>query len=108
MTTKVPCTIHILGRALSFHCEEKEIDRIERAGLLLDAKMRELRDAHNIVSSERLAIFAGLLLAQNVLSLEDEKHNKHDTLIHDLKTLNHKINQTLNNHEQISMDDIVK
>ena len=68
MSTKAQCTIHLLGRPMKLQCEPKEVPSLERAGMMLDAKMREFRDTHHIVGPERNAVFAALSMASDLIA----------------------------------------
>lgn len=103
MADKTECKIHLLDRALHLRCEQDKLELLQRAALLFDAKLRELRDQQGIVSSERLAILAGLTLAQELLQTQDTNAITDDKLTHQLQQFNHQINQHLSYHEQITI-----
>ena len=63
MTTgkNISLDVSILGREFRIACPEPERDRLLQSAVLLDRKMREIRDAGKVSSLERIAVMAALL-----------------------------------------------
>lgn len=59
--------ITILGREFKVACAESERDELTEAVALLDARMREIRDASKITGTDRIAVMAALNIAHDLL-----------------------------------------
>ena len=62
-TTTVTLDVSLLGHEYKVACKPGEEDELRDAVAFLDARMREIRDAHKIHSTERIAVMAALNLA---------------------------------------------
>ena len=59
--------VSILGRDYKIACRESERAELMQAVALLDARMREIRDAGKVAAIDRIAVMAALNLAHEVL-----------------------------------------
>ena len=59
--------VTILGREYKVACKESERAELMQAVALLDARMREIRDAGKVAAIDRIAVMAALNLAHDVL-----------------------------------------
>jgi cell division protein ZapA len=59
--------VSILGREYKVACRESERAELMQAVALLDARMREIRDAGKVAAIDRIAVMAALNLAHEVL-----------------------------------------
>ena len=59
--------VSILGRDYKVACRESERAELMQAVALLDARMREIRDAGKVAAIDRIAVMAALNLAHEVL-----------------------------------------
>ncbi len=59
--------VSILGRDYQVACRESERAELMRAVALLDARMREIRDAGKVAAVDRIAVMAALNLANELL-----------------------------------------
>ena len=59
----VTLDVSLLGNDYKVACKPGEEDELREAVAFLDARMREIRDAHKIHSTERIAVMAALNLA---------------------------------------------
>ena len=59
----VTLDVSLLGHEYKVACKPGEEDELREAVAFLDARMREIRDAHKILSTERIAVMAALNLA---------------------------------------------
>ena len=59
--------VSILGRDYKVACRESERAELMRAVALLDARMREIRDAGKVAAVDRIAVMAALNLANELL-----------------------------------------
>jgi cell division protein ZapA len=55
--------VSLLGHEYKVACKPGEEEELREAVAFLDARMREIRDAHKIHSTERIAVMAALNLA---------------------------------------------
>jgi cell division protein ZapA len=60
--------VHILDREFRVACPDDEKAELLEAVAYLDKKMREIRDAGKIASTERIAIMAALNIAHELLT----------------------------------------
>ncbi len=74
MTTRAPTAekpvqldVSILGRDYKVACRESERAELMQAVALLDARMREIRDAGKVAAIDRIAVMAALNLANELL-----------------------------------------
>lgn len=79
MTAKAPASekalqidITILGRDYKVACKESERPELMQAVALLDARMREIRDAGKVAAVDRIAVMAALNLANELLRTRAE------------------------------------
>ncbi len=68
-TTKT-LDIKILDRELRVACPDEERGALLDSAAYLDRKMREIRDAGRIASTERIALMAALNITHELLSLK--------------------------------------
>lgn len=59
--------VSILGRDYRVACPESERGELMQAVALLDARMREIRDAGKVAAIDRIAVMAALNLANELL-----------------------------------------
>ena len=59
--------VSILGRDYKVACKEDERAELMQAVALLDARMREIRDAGKVAAVDRIAVMAALNLANELL-----------------------------------------
>lgn len=59
--------VSILGRDYKVACKESERAELMQAVALLDARMREIRDAGKVAAVDRIAVMAALNLANELL-----------------------------------------
>lgn len=61
--------VSILGRDYKIACKESERTELLQAVALLDARMREIRDAGKVAAVDRIAVMAALNLANELLRM---------------------------------------
>jgi cell division protein ZapA len=61
--SSVTLDVSLLGHEYKVACRPGEEDELREAVAFLDARMREIRDAHKIHSTERIAVMAALNMA---------------------------------------------
>lgn len=68
----VSLDVSILGREFRVACPEPERERLLQSAVLLDRKMREIRDAGKVTSLERIAVMAALNIAHDYLAARSQ------------------------------------
>lgn len=95
--------VQILDKTYQFRCSVEEKEALQKAALLVDANMRMIRDFHTVAGTERIAIYAALIIA--VESINDQ--NNHEQLTTEttqrLQRLLTKIQTTLTHAEQFEL-----
>lgn len=67
-----PVRVHILDREFMVAAPPEERDGLLESARQLDARMREIRDAGNIVGIDRIAIIAALNITHEMLQAKGE------------------------------------
>lgn len=68
-------TLEVLGQEVSFKAEADPL-RIERAGALLEERYNRITQNGGHLSKEKLLTFLALALADDILTLQDEREEK--------------------------------
>lgn len=71
MSTREAVTVNILDREYKLACEPDERRQLLDAADYLDKNMRELRTQGNMLSAERVAVLAGLNIANELLQSKE-------------------------------------
>lgn len=64
-------TVKILGKDYQIACTETQTHNVIEAALLLDSRMKEIRNSGRVIGSERIAVMAALNLAHEFLELQE-------------------------------------
>ena len=75
--------VQILGKDYQVACPAEERESLLRAAIELDNRMREIRNAKNIIGVERIAVMAALNLANEVIQ-SDNLHQEDQKLLDEL------------------------
>jgi cell division protein ZapA len=65
-------TIEVLGKVFQLKCPSDEVPALQKAAVYLEKKMLEIREAHHVLSIDRLAILAALNMSHQLLGAEQE------------------------------------
>lgn len=96
MTIKVSgTTVEILGKPYQLKCNEEQIPDILRAAEYVEEKMKEIRDATQVLSIDRLAIITALNISHELLVLEKERYALTQNVNHQLEDLQKKMDDAL-------------
>lgn len=83
--------IRILDREYTIGVAPEERDELIAAARMLDAKMREIRNANRMASVDRVAVLAALNLAHDLHQLRQEHEARDHEISHTLHELNRKL-----------------
>ncbi|MCC7249065.1 MAG: cell division protein ZapA [Lysobacter sp.] len=83
--------IRILDREYTIGVAADERDELIAAARMLDAKMREIRNANRMASVDRVAVLAALNLAHDLHQLRQEHEARDHEISHALRELNRKL-----------------
>lgn len=97
-----PISVHILDRDYLVACAPEERAGLMEAARLLDARMRDLRNASRSAPADRLAVMAALNLAHELLQLKDGQRQGEQALNQDLNQLRFKLDAALNGMARIA------
>ncbi len=93
-------SVSILDKDYQVSCPPEEEKDLHQSALLLDQKMRQIRETGNVIGTERIAVMAALNLANELLAKQDLFANEQETKIHGLCD---KIDQVLVKYSQIEL-----
>lgn len=88
-------TVKILGKDYQIACEDERTHHLIDASLLLDSRMKEIRNSGRVIGSERIAVMAALNLAHELLKLKDEIDNNSNDTDKRLEVLHQKLADAL-------------
>ena len=73
MTSKEAVTVNVLDREYRIACSPDERRQLLDAADFLDQQMRTIRDGGNIVGVEKVAVLAGLNIANDLLKVQQRE-----------------------------------
>jgi len=73
-----PVTVRIVDREYRVMCTPEQRRTLMESALFLDQQMREIRDSGKISSMDKIAVMAALNLAEEVLKLRQQMHDRRD------------------------------
>ena len=110
MTTRTPTAekpvqldISILGRDYKVACKESERAELMQAVALLDARMREIRDAGKVAAIDRIAVMAALNLANELMKLKQRNQRVEVELGGRVRSLRARVESTLEKGQQLEL-----
>lgn len=87
--------IRILGKEYKIGCE-RELERsLLTAAQYLDSKMREIRDQHNVIGSDKIAVLAALHITHDLLSANSLNKHKDQSFEYHLHKLTQEIDKAI-------------
>ncbi|MEN8214654.1 MAG: cell division protein ZapA [Pseudomonadota bacterium] len=96
MSNPKPVAVTILGEEYLIACQPDEQLALQHSAQLLDQRMKEVRASGKVMSSERVAVMAGLNISNELLQQQQQTEG-HSSLIDDqLRSLRKKIETALN------------
>lgn len=95
MTNSKSVTVKILAKDYQIACPEDQTHYLIDAALLLDTRMKEIRNSGRVVGLERIAVMAALNLANELLKLKSDVQHISDDTERRLLQLHDKIDDAL-------------
>jgi len=103
MTDAQPINISILDKDYKVACPPGEQSALLESARFLDGKMREVRDAGNIMGSERIAVITALNMANDLLKTSNLDKEIGQELPPRLKDLESRITRVLEQARQLEI-----
>ncbi len=93
MSKREAVTVNILDREYKLACDEDERRQLLDAADYLDKNMRELRSSGNIIGAERIAVLAGLNIANEFLQSQQNSTSFSSEVSDRIRNLRDKLDQ---------------
>jgi cell division protein ZapA len=84
-------TVEVLGKSYQLKCPENEVESLRNAAEFLEQQMQEVRSRAHVLSVDRIAVFAALKMAHQLLTLQAEKNQYEKSMTDRLQDLQDKI-----------------
>lgn len=91
MSAKEAVTVNVLDREYRIACEPDERRQLLDAADFLDQQMRSIRDGGNIVGVEKVAVLAGLNIANDLLKVQDREKNLSGSVAERVRSIRSKL-----------------
>ena len=89
-------TVSILDKDYQVSCKPEEVLDLKRSASLLDQKMREVKSSTAVLGLDRIAVIAGLNMANELLGAEEKRSVNRREEADQLSGLGQKIDSALN------------
>lgn len=96
-------TVEILGKSYQFRCPESEVSALKKAATVLQEKMHELRQMNNVLSLDRLAVLAALIMTHQFLLVDADKEQQTHKIHSGLKKLKTRLEEALSPDAQLEL-----
>lgn len=90
-----PVTVRIVDREYRVMCTPDQRRTLLESALFLDQQMREIRDTGKISSMDKIAVMAALNLAEEVLKLRQQMHERRDQVDSRVRDLADRLDRAL-------------
>lgn len=97
MSTNKSVTVKILGKDYQIACGEDQAHNVIDAALMLDGRMKEIRNSGRVIGLERIAVMAALNFAHEYLALKNDIKNNTSDADKRLLQLHEKLEHALSN-----------
>lgn len=97
----VRVSVRILEKEYQVACPVEERTALLDAAELLNGKMREIRDAGNVIGLDRIAVMAALNLANELLTLRNRDSATDSGLTGKIRQLRERVETALANGQQL-------
>lgn len=87
--------VNILGKEYKIGCPSELQNSLLHAAKFLDHKMRELRDKHHIIGSDKIAVLAALHITHELLNNTSQNKQYNQEIKEKLSILNKKVTETI-------------
>ena len=95
MSVTKSIAVKILSKDYQISCPEDQTHHLIDAALLLDGRMKEIRNSGRVIGAERIAVMAALNLAHELLSLKAGARDNQDHTEQRLSLMYEKIEEAL-------------
>lgn len=90
-----PVTVRIVDREYRVMCAPDQRRTLMESALFLDQQMREIRDSGKVSSMDKIAVMAALNLAEEVLRLRQQMHDRRDQVDNRVRDLADRLDRAL-------------
>jgi cell division protein ZapA len=87
--------IKILDKDYRIACQPEEQDELLASARLLDARMREIRQAGRVIGSDRIAVLAALNIAHDLIQLQKARGGEDSDTVRRLRRLEERVTEAL-------------
>jgi cell division protein ZapA len=100
----VPVTVRILEKEYRIGCPKEEQESLQETARYLNKKMKEIRDANNVVGTDRVAVMAALNIAHELLQSSGQGNAPEKAMgVKSAKNLQDKLETALNRFKQMEL-----
>lgn len=96
-------SVRILEKEYQFACPAEEKNDLVRSAEYLNARMKQIRDAGNVVGTDRIAVMAALNLANDLLKGRSLDESVEAQLGLRLKSLRERVESALEDGKQLEL-----
>lgn len=96
-------SVRILEKEYQLACAPEERSELLDSAEYLNAKMREIRDAGNIIGLDRIAVVAALNLANELLKLRSNGEGAGSNVAPRLRQMRERVETTLAKGQQVDL-----
>lgn len=97
-------SVKILDKTYKIRCAQSQAQALQKAALLLDSRMREVRDGGQILGLDRIAIISALNLAYELLNQSRQKTAYLHTVSDRIRHLQERIQGALHQQDEIFLE----
>jgi cell division protein ZapA len=99
----VRVSVRILEKEYQVACPLEERSDLLDAAEFLNGKMKEIRDTGNIIGADRIAVLAGLNLANELLKIRNKEQPVDGELGNRVRNLREKVESALTRGKQLDL-----
>lgn len=96
-------SVRILEKEYQFACPAEEKNDLVRSAEYLNARMKQIRDAGNVVGTDRIAVMAALNLANDLLKGRSQDESVEAQLGLRLRSLRERVESALEDGKQLEL-----
>ncbi len=98
-----PVIVNILGKEYQISCPEEEKPALIASAQLLHDGMDKIRASGKVVGLDRIAVMAGLNIAHELVSVQDQQENGDPETTKKLLQMKDKVSAFLNEERQLDL-----
>jgi cell division protein ZapA len=99
-----PVTIRILDKEFRVACPPEERESLQAAARYLNERMREVRDTGKVIGLDRIAIMAGLNVANELLKQRAREDRVGSTVLPRLGALQARMQNLIDENRNVKID----